>query len=74
MSNVGEQTGDAMVEERFVLVSAGDSGKFDVITGYKLNDRPLTRMEANRMAGSGAQSVSAAPPTCADQIEGGVKW
>jgi hypothetical protein len=63
-----------MSEAQRFVVGSGEIGKFDVITGYKLNDRPLSRAEAYRLAGSGALSASAAPLTCADRTEGGVKW
>jgi hypothetical protein len=44
--------------ERLVVQVA--PGKFDVIEGRQLNDRPLTRAEADRLAKG--SSVSAAPP------------
>jgi hypothetical protein len=38
-------------EERFVIRVGND--KFDVIAGNKVNDTPLTRAEADRLAGRG---------------------
>jgi hypothetical protein len=43
-----------MSEDRFI-VGIGE-GKFDVIAGHKLNDEPLSRAEADRLA-SEARSV-----------------
>jgi hypothetical protein len=47
-----------MIEDRFV-VCIGE-GKFAVIAGRRLNDKPLSRVEADRLAKS---PVSAAPPS-----------
>lgn len=38
-------------EARFVIRTSKDREEFDVITGYKVNDKPLTRAEADRLAG-----------------------
>jgi hypothetical protein len=38
-------------EERFIIRTKGDHDKFDVIAGHKLNQSPLTRVEADRLAG-----------------------
>jgi hypothetical protein len=39
--------------ERFV-VCTGDGDRFDVIVGHRLNDRPLSRVEAYSLAGGSA--------------------
>jgi hypothetical protein len=49
---------NAMVE-RFV-VGSGDADKFDVLVGRRLNDRPLTRTEAYRLAGWSSPAGSTA--------------
>ena len=38
-------------EECFIIRTKGDHDKFDVIAGHKLNTKPLTRAEADRLAG-----------------------
>lgn len=40
-----------MNEARFVIRVSKEKEEFDVITGYKLNDKPLSRVEADRLAG-----------------------
>jgi hypothetical protein len=46
---LGQIIGDAMVE-RFVIRAGTDV--FDVIEGRQLNDKPLNRSEADRLAGN----------------------
>jgi hypothetical protein len=45
--------------QRFV-VGSGDADKFDVLEGCRLNDKPLARTEAYRLARSRALSAAAA--------------
>jgi hypothetical protein len=48
-----------MSEERFI-VGIGE-GKFNVIAGHKLNDEPLSRAEADRLAHEPAKAAAKAP-------------
>jgi hypothetical protein len=47
-----------MIEERIIIRAGADT--FDVVVGHRLNDRPLTRAEADRLAHVPAEA--AAPP------------
>ena len=39
-----------MIEAQRFVVSSGDGATFDVIIGRRLNDRPLSRIDAVRLA------------------------